>query len=179
MLFPFSLMDLNLSLAADYVHDLVWSERLLDEWQRVIVREGHRTAEAAERIAEHIRVGFAETRIPAERYKVLLDELEGPDPDDLHHMAAAIAADTLVTWNLADFPADILGAHGVTATPPDPYLCALLERQPTEVLATIRGMAMRKKRPPLSPLDIITALGKAGVPAFAHRARQLLVDPAA
>ena len=117
-------MDLNLSLAADYVHDLVWSDRLLDEWQRVIVREGHRTAEAAERIAEHIRVGFAETRIPAERYKVLLDELEGPDPDDLHHMAAAIAAaiaaDTLVTWNLADSPPTFSAPTALR--PPHPIL---------------------------------------------------------
>jgi hypothetical protein len=29
VLFPFTLMDLNLSLAADYIHDLVCSERLV------------------------------------------------------------------------------------------------------------------------------------------------------
>jgi hypothetical protein len=71
--FPFSPMDL--SLAADYVHDLVWSERLLDEWQRVIVREGHRTPEAAERIAAHIRTGFPDACVPEERYKYLLAEM--------------------------------------------------------------------------------------------------------
>jgi len=181
VLFPFSLMDLNLSLAADYVHDLVWSERLLAEWQRVIVREGHRAPEAAERIAAHNRTGFADACVPEDRYKHLLADLAGPDSDDLHHIAAAIAgsADTLITWNLADFPADILGAHGITATPPDPYLCTLLDQQTTEVLATIRRIAARKKHPPLTPLDVLTAIGNAGAPAFSHRARQLLLDPAA
>lgn len=176
VLFPFSLMDLNLSLAADYVHDLVWSEKLLEEWQRVIVREGHRSAEAALRIAAHIRTGFPDSLIPEESYKHLLAKLDGPDPDDLHHIAAAITAgtDTLVTWNLDDFPAEILGAHGITATPPDPYLCTLLDHHPGEVLATIRRIAARKKRPPLSPPDVLAAAGRAGVPAFAHRANQLL-----
>lgn len=176
VLFPFSLMDLNLSLAADYIHDLVWSDRLIDEWQRVITREGHRTTEAAMRIATHIRTSFADTCVSEDSYKELLAELEGPDPDDLHHIAAAIAggADTLITWNLADFPAEILGAHGVTATPPDAYLCTLLEQQPAEVLDTIRRMAARKKRPPLSTFDILAAIENAGVPAFAHRARNLI-----
>jgi predicted nucleic acid-binding protein len=107
VLFPFSLMDLLLTLAEDYVHDLVWSDRLLDEWQRVIVREGHRSTEAAERIAEHVRTGFADSCVPEDRYKHLLAELDGPDTDDVHHMAAAIAghAETLITWNLNDFPA--------------------------------------------------------------------------
>jgi hypothetical protein len=67
VLFPFSLMDLLLTLAEDYVHDLVWSDRLLSEWQRVIVREGHRSAEAAGRIAENIRTGFADSYVPEER----------------------------------------------------------------------------------------------------------------
>lgn len=176
VLFPFSLMDLLLTLAEDYVHDLVWSDRLLDEWQRVIVREGHRSDEAAERIAGHIRTGFADACVPEERYKHLLAELDGPDPDDVHHMAAAIAgrADVLITWNLDDFPTEALGRYAITVTPPDPYLCGLLDQQPTEVLTTIGRIARRKQRPPMTAYDITNALARAGAPAFAQRARRLL-----
>jgi len=181
VLFPFSLMDLMPSLAEDYVHDVVWSDRLLDEWQRVIVREGHRSPEAAALIADHIRAGFADSRIPEDAYKHLLAELDGPDHDELHHIAAAIAgnAETLITWNLPDFPTEALGPHGITVTPPDPYLCSLLEQVPDEVLTTIGRMAARKRRPPMSPLDIVNALERARVPAFAHRVRQMLTGTTA
>lgn len=176
VLFPFSLMDLLITLAEDYVHDLVWSDRLLDEWQRVIVREGHRSTEAAIRIAGHIRTGFADSRVPEDRYKHLLAELDGPDPDDVHHMAAAIAgyADTLITWNLNDFPAETLGRRGIAVSSPDPYLCTLLDQQPAEVLTTIGRIARRKQRPPMTAYDITDALARAGTPAFAQRARRLL-----
>ena len=39
-LFPFAVMDVVLALAEDLVIDFVWSEELLDEWERVIVRDG-------------------------------------------------------------------------------------------------------------------------------------------
>jgi hypothetical protein len=47
--FPFSLMDLMLALSQDRIHTLLWSDRLLDEWERVIVREQHRSPTAASR----------------------------------------------------------------------------------------------------------------------------------
>ena len=69
MLFPFSLMDLMLALSQDRVHTLLWSDRLLDEWERVIVREQHRSAAAATAIAAAIRDYFPENRVPEARYK--------------------------------------------------------------------------------------------------------------
>ncbi|GIH23884.1 hypothetical protein Aph01nite_21940 [Acrocarpospora phusangensis] len=55
VLFPFSLMDLMLALTEDAVHTVVWSDHLLDEWERVIVREEHRSASSAARICAVIR----------------------------------------------------------------------------------------------------------------------------
>ncbi len=46
-LFPFSVMDLILTLAEDQLFEFVWSEELFDEWERVIVREGRRSQESA------------------------------------------------------------------------------------------------------------------------------------
>ena len=39
VLFPFSVMDLLLALSEDGVHTVVWTDALLDEWERVIVDE--------------------------------------------------------------------------------------------------------------------------------------------
>lgn len=176
VLFPFSLMDLMLALSQDRIHTLLWSERLLAEWERVIVREQHRSPQAAAAITAAIREYFPDNGVTEADYKLLLAELEGPDPDDLHHAAAAAAgrATTLITWNLADFPAATLGPLGITATDPDSYLCSLLERDPAEVTATLRRMAAEKRRPPMSTSDVLDTLVRAGVPVFAGRARPLL-----
>lgn len=132
VLFPFSLMDLFLALAEDFVIDLVLSDRLLDEWQDVIVRKQRRTPESAKRIADIIRVGFASSIVSAEACRRRLVVLAGPDPDDLHHIAAAIEghADVVITWNVTDFPESVLGPYGIEVSRPDPYLCSLLDSYP-------------------------------------------------
>ena len=105
VLFPFSVMDLMLALTEDGIHDVMWSDDLLDEWERVIVRERHRSPDAAAAITATIRQFFADTRIPVESYRVLVPEADGPDLDDNAHMAAAVAGqvESLVTWNGKDF----------------------------------------------------------------------------
>jgi hypothetical protein len=51
-LFPFSTMDLVLALAEDLLIDFVWTDELLDEWERVIANEGKRTPETARSVSE-------------------------------------------------------------------------------------------------------------------------------
>ncbi|GIH23885.1 hypothetical protein Aph01nite_21950 [Acrocarpospora phusangensis] len=99
--------------------------------------------------------------------------MEGDDPDDRYHMAAAIAggAQSLVTWNRGDFPAGFLARFGLTVTDPDTYLCSLLSQSSHEVLAVLARMSAGKRRPPMTVIDILQALERAGVPVFARRAR--------
>jgi hypothetical protein len=47
VLFPFSVMDLFLALSEDGIHTVIWTDALLDEWERVIVREHQRTPATA------------------------------------------------------------------------------------------------------------------------------------
>lgn len=62
VLFPFSVMDLMLALTEDAVHEVIWTETLLAEWARVIVRRHHRSAESAASITSAIREFFPESR---------------------------------------------------------------------------------------------------------------------
>ena len=78
VLFPFSVMDLMLALTENGIHDVMWSDELLDEWERVIVREHHRSPDAAAVISAVIRQFFADTRIPANSYRALAAEVDGP-----------------------------------------------------------------------------------------------------
>ncbi|MFI7418416.1 PIN domain-containing protein [Nonomuraea sp. NPDC049684] len=176
VLFPFSLMDLMLAMTEDAVRTWVWSDHLLSEWERVIVREQHRSAHSAARIGAVIREFFADSRVSEDDYKHLIDQMEGPDLDDRHHMAAAMAgrARILVTWNVTDFPASFLGRHGVSVSTPDAYLRSLLNRSPREVLGVLARMAAGKRRPPMTIRDVLAALDKAGVPGFARGAENAL-----
>ncbi|WP_370154758.1 PIN domain-containing protein [Streptacidiphilus sp. EB129] len=93
--------------AAQTARNVVWSERLLSEWERFIVRERQRSTESAVAVTRAIRRIFADCEIHESAYAHLVDEMPGDDPDDRHRSAAALAAgaDVLITWNLAGFPA--------------------------------------------------------------------------
>jgi predicted nucleic acid-binding protein len=176
VLFPFSVMDLMLALTEDGIHDVVWSDDLLDEWERVIVRERHRSADAAAAITATIRQFFADTRIPAESYRGLVAEVDGPDPDDNAHMAAAVAGqvESLVTWNNKDFNCGFTRRHAIRIVDPNEYLCILHEEFPEEVLATITRLAASKRRPPMTPVELVDALDRAGVNEFISLVRSHL-----
>jgi hypothetical protein len=57
-LFPFSVMDLVLTLAEELVIDFVWTEELLAEWERVIVAKGKRSPATARSVSTAVRQFF-------------------------------------------------------------------------------------------------------------------------
>jgi predicted nucleic acid-binding protein len=171
VLFPFSVMDLILALTEDGVHDIVWTDALLAEWEHVIVAAQRRSAESARAITTAIRQFFPEGRISATDYVGIVAQMPGPDPDDRHHMAAAVAAraSLIITWNRTDFPSDALAVHGVRVLDPDEYFCELVSAYPHEVSDTVIRLAGEKRRPPLTPYDVAVSLAKAGLSNFSAR----------
>ena len=126
-LFPFTVMDLILTLAEDQLFEFVWSEELLDEWERVIVDRGKRTKESARSVASTVRESFKDGRIDPKGY---LDKEwpELPDIDDRVHGAAATeGANVLLTRNLDDFPQHMLPTLKITTS--DEYLTSLFRHR--------------------------------------------------
>jgi predicted nucleic acid-binding protein len=176
VLFPFSVMDLMLALTEDGVHEVLWSDALLDEWERVIVRQQRRSAESAASITAVIREFFADSQVPASSFAHMVDDMPSQDPDDRRHIAAAVAgnAEMIVTWNRSDFPATPLSALGLRVVDPDEYLQELLNEVPDEVVATVVRLAEEKRRPPRTPYDLVGMFAKVGVPIFADQVRERL-----
>jgi hypothetical protein len=180
VLFPFSVMDVLLALSEDGVHEVIWTDALLEEWEDVIVREQKRTPETAASVTAAIRDFFAESKVGRTEYEHLIAEMPGADPDDHEHMAAAVVRQpcTILTRDSAGFPSEPLSGRGVRVTDPDTYLCELAAEVPDEIADTIVGLAGEKRRPPKTPQDLLDDLASAGVPGFADKVRAMLTERA-
>ena len=112
-------------------------------------------------------------------YEGLIESLDLPDPDDRHVLAAAIRcqAGVIVTYNLADFPPDILLNHGMEVQHPDDFVSHLHDLAPAAVSAAVRNKRLSLTRPTRSVrelLDTFLSLGLAGTVARLESMQDLL-----
>jgi PIN domain len=150
----------DLDLGRRSLIEFVWSEELVDEWERVIVREGRRSQESARSVAATVREKFEDGRIAPEEYRdTVWPEL--PDVDDRVHGAAATAgADVLLTRNLDDFPPHLLTEISIMTS--DDYLTSLFRHRQRDFIASVRKLAASKRRPPITDCEYVEKLRKAG-----------------
>lgn len=173
VLFPFSIMDLLLGMAEDGIHEFIWSNDLLDEWERVIVENSERSAESAASIVAAIREFFEDGEIPTASYAAEVDDMPSADLDDRKHIAAAKVgrATVLLTRNLKHFPAEPLLEMSIRVLDADAYFCEQLAGSPEQMLWTVTRIAGEKRRPAMTVGELLSTLGNAGVPEFASRFR--------
>lgn len=174
--YPISLLDLILRLDEAALHQVIWTEDLLEELARTWVDKGARSRESAEKICDDIRHGFTGQDVPRRDYEHLIAAMPGKDPDDHPHAAAAAARAPaiIITAKTADFPAEPLAKFGVSVRRPDDYLCGLLHDHPDDIANIIIDMAASRQHPPTTPPEILDALARAGAILFAARMRNHL-----
>ncbi|APZ41804.1 PIN domain-containing protein [Acidihalobacter ferrooxydans] len=175
VLYPASLRDLLLSLARDGLYHARWSERIEDEWMRNLLAQ---RPDIPEDRLRHVRALMARA-VPdslVTGWEGILDGLpELPDADDRHVLAAAICghADAIITFNLKDFPTDVLAPFSLEALHPDDFLLNQLELDPIAALRSIKAMRARWRKPPVSAQELAATLEKLGLPMTAARLREL------
>lgn len=172
-LFPFTIMDVLLTGAEDFLFTWVWTDEVLDEWTEVIVREGQRTPESAASVAAAVRTHFGRYRIDPALYQGKITDDLSPDPDDRIHAAAAIHGhvDVLLTRNLKHLRTTPVLAAGVKVTTSDDFLSALLTHHHQGVVESFVRAADNKKNPPVTPHQLADKVSAAGAPRFAERLR--------
>ncbi len=175
VLVPIALADTLLRVAEKGLYRPLWTDRILSEAQAAL-EEIHPSIDVSKRFAS-MREAFDDSLITG------WEDLEGglslPDKDDRHVVAAAIkgGAQAILTANLADFPIAALGPLGLEAVHPDDFLLDQLDLSPPTILQLIREQAAHTRRPPLTPQDLATLLGRAGVPGFADEILRLMSTP--
>jgi hypothetical protein len=106
-------------------------------------------------------------------YQSLIPALELPDPDDRHVLAAAIkcGADLIVTFNLDDFPDEVLASYGLGACHPDPFLVDQLNLDAERVCTAMRLHRSSLKNPPKTVEEYLATLEEQGLSGFSKAVR--------
>jgi predicted nucleic acid-binding protein len=171
-LYPISLADLVLRLAEAGMFDLLWSDHLLDEIQRVLVDKKGLPNQSARYFCECIREAFPEGRIEPELYLPLVASRSGPDPDDHVHSAAAVAGGATVVLSADKTGYPVRDIAPARRRNPDAFLTALLRRHPQDVLSVVDALG-ESLRSPLARAAVLARLAAAGAPGFASAASEL------
>lgn len=165
VLYPAPLRDLLMRLALTDLYHAKWTQEIHDEWMRNLLKNRpDLTAERVEAVRAkmdlHVRDGLIEG------YEELIDGIKLPDPNDRHVLAAAIKANaqTIVTYNLSDFPKSSLAKYEIDAHHPDDFLRHLLDLAPAKVIGTVQETRKSLKNPPKSPNDYLAILEQQSLP---------------
>jgi hypothetical protein len=167
VLVPISLCDILLSAADRRLYRPLWSAAILDETERALIRNGLTEAQAVYRRAE-MQAAYPDAAVTG--YESIVDAMQN-HAKDRHVLAAAVrsSAQVIVTANIKDFPEEVLRPLGIEPKTPDDFLMDLLGFDEKEVLDAVKQMAAQKKKPPLTPLDMLRRIGKSS-PNFAAAA---------
>ena len=167
VLYPFHLRNLLVQLGADRLFRPRWTDEIHEEWIRSLLARAPTLDRARlERTRELMRAVLPEADVTG--YQALVPGLELPDPGDRHVLAAALAggADTIVTWNLRDFPVSVLEQHGIQAVSPDDFLLSLAGHASGAVRASAEAARANLRRAVPSRAEYVETLEAQGMIGF-------------
>ena len=141
-----------------------WSAQIHDEWMRnVLVNRPDLSPQRLERTRMLMDANVEDCLVTG--YDGLIAGLTLPDPDDRHVLAAAIhaRADLILTFNLRDFPENVLKPYGIRAQHPDEFLSTLLETASESVCVAAEEHRQALRNPPKTREQYLETLRKQGL----------------
>jgi hypothetical protein len=162
MIVPVAVYDANVLFSASLREFLVWlgvvgacrplwTDMIHREWiENVLIKRPQTERSKLERTRELMDINLPAARV--EGFESLIPSLVLPDENDRHVLAAAIQgeANFIVTFNLSDFPANVVGSHGIEPIHPDDFVVALLESDAEPVLTAVSLHRANLKKNPKS-----------------------------
>ncbi len=167
VLYPTVMREVLLGVAATGAFQPVWSDRILEEWARAARKLGPSGETQA-----RAEIALVSSAFPGARVSVpagLVSRLWLPDDNDVHVLAAAVAAsaDAVMTLNVKDFPRSVLAEEGVQRLEPDGYLYGLWLQDATGVAAVANRVLAQANDMPGPDWNMRSLLKKARLPRLA------------
>jgi predicted nucleic acid-binding protein len=170
VLYPAPLRDLLMRLALAGLFRARWTEAIHDEWVRsVLANNPSLTPDRLARTRALMNEAIRDCLVT--EYEGTIGSLSLPDPSDRHILAAAIhaGAEVIVTFNLKDFPNEILAPYGIEVLHPDDFLTALFDNSPEDFCAAVRKQRESLRNPPRSVTELLATFGNQGLSQVVSR----------
>jgi predicted nucleic acid-binding protein len=173
VIFPVIIRDLLFWFAHYDLYTPKWSDNIFAEWKTVMLRKGI-PEEEAEKRTQKANLAFPDARV--QNYYALVEQLELPDLDDRHVLAAAIKANAniIVTNNLKDFPEEYLDSFGLKAKTADDFLTDMIDLNADIAVKAFREMVLNKRNPAMDEYQVLDSLRKVGLHDTANYLHALL-----
>ncbi|MBU6220682.1 MAG: PIN domain-containing protein [Bacteroidetes bacterium] len=164
VLYPAPIRDVLLSLAAEGLFVVKWSDIIQNEWLRNLL--ANRPDLKKEQLFQTIKamnLAFPDANV--ENFEVFISGVNIRDKDDRHVVACAIRcnADLIVTFNIKDFSTKELAKFGIEIQNPDELISNLIDINPKLVYKAISKMVKRLKNPKKTMDEVLTILEKCGL----------------
>lgn len=176
VLYPAPVRDYLLHLAEQSLYIPKWTDDIHDEWIRNLIRQRKDISIQSLLSAKNaMNNAFPDANII--HYKHKIGELDLPDQEDRHVLAAAIMANAqlIVTFNVRDFPTDIVDKFGIRSIHPDLFIFELIQQNERSCFNALRIQTSRLKYPPKSTNEVLSLLKKCGLSKSMQRLA--LIDP--
>jgi predicted nucleic acid-binding protein len=142
VLHPPSVRDLLIRIANKRLLQAKWSTEIIDECVRSVgQRNAHLTQEQLDKLRGYLRDAAPDCLVSG--YQPLIAGLPMNDPNDRHVVAAAIkcGAQMIVTFNMRDFPPQVLAPWDIEAQHPDDFVINQIHLDSGAVVGTIQQQA--------------------------------------
>ncbi|MBS0883602.1 PIN domain-containing protein [Pantoea sp. JGM49] len=175
VLYPAPLRSFLMYLAAGGQFRARWSEDIHEEWIRnVLLNRTELNRAQLERVRALMDRHVPDALVTG--YQSLIESIRGlPDEDDRHVVAAAIVAQAegIVTFNLRDFPDEVLSVWNLRAIHPDSFITDLTDLDITAVIDAARRQRASLLSPPFTPDEYLDCLLRQQLPETVSRLRPL------
>jgi predicted nucleic acid-binding protein len=163
VLYPAPLRDLLMRLGLSGLFRARWTSQIHDEWTRNVLKvRTNLTANQLQRTVHLMNTAIPDALITG--YEALCADLELPDPDDRHVLAAAIRckAEVIFTFNLKDFPSTALSFFDIEAQHPDEFIIDLWDLNQAAVLKAVQLHRHSLKTPAMNADEYLNMLLRQG-----------------
>lgn len=166
-LHPVHVRNTLLKFASAKLFRPLWSERILEEMAKSLIKRGVANREQLERLVYRLGSIYPDSLVG--NYEHLEAELKCPDPDDQHVLAAAVAskAGAIVTFNTKDFPTDTLERFDLEIVHPDRFLISQASLSKPVALRALASQIEGYSKPEIEAKVLAGHFERSSCPAFA------------